>query len=129
MLLDYETPVWTDVDWKNPAISWLQFDCESSVVTEPCMANFAIITKPARMPPLDYFRIGLDKYPEKATTMVVQVDDIFPRTDNKYYDTLVDKVGKLELKSVPDKFWKQWQHLSGLHPLGIDVFFTRYRKC
>ena len=40
-LLDYKTPVWTDVDWKNPAINWLQFDCESSVVTEPCMANFA----------------------------------------------------------------------------------------
>ena len=40
-LLDDETPVWTDVDWMNPAINWLQFDCESRVVTEPCMANFA----------------------------------------------------------------------------------------
>ena len=70
--LDYETPVWTDVDWKNPAINWLQFDCDSSILTEPCMANFAIITKPVGMPPLDYFRIGSNKYSEKTTTMVVQ---------------------------------------------------------
>ena len=123
-LLDYETPVWTDLDWKNPAIHWLQFDCQSSVVTEPCMANFAIITKPAGMPPLDYFSIGPDKYAEKATTMVVQVDDIIPRTDNKYYNPLVDKFGHLELKGIPNRFWKQWQQLSGLYPLGVDIFFT-----
>jgi alpha-D-ribose 1-methylphosphonate 5-triphosphate synthase subunit PhnH len=123
-LLDYETPVWTDVDWKNPAINWLQFDCDSCVVTEPCMANFAIITKPTGMPPLDYFRIGPHKYPEKATTMVVQVDDILPSKVNKCSDILVDKVGQLELVGIPNRFWKQWQHLSSLHPLGIDIFFT-----
>lgn len=39
--------------------------------------------------------------------MVVQVDDILPRTDNKYYDTSVDKVGQLasrigDLVVLPD---------------------------
>jgi alpha-D-ribose 1-methylphosphonate 5-triphosphate synthase subunit PhnH len=123
-LLDYETPVWTDVDWKNPAINWLQFDCESCIVTEPCMANYAIITKPAGMPALDYFMIGSDKYPEKATTMVIQVDDILPSTDNKYSNIFFEKTAQLELKGVPDKFWNQWQYLSDMYPLGIDIFFT-----
>jgi alpha-D-ribose 1-methylphosphonate 5-triphosphate synthase subunit PhnH len=123
-LLDYETPVWTDVDWMSPAIYWLQFDCESSVVTEPCMANFAIVTKPASMPDLDYFRVGRYGYPEKATTMIVQVDDIVPGAYNTYSNIFFDRTAQLELRGVPDKFWNQWQYISGLYPLGIDIFFT-----
>jgi alpha-D-ribose 1-methylphosphonate 5-triphosphate synthase subunit PhnH len=49
-LLACETPVWTDVERKSPAISWLQFGCGGAVVTESCMANFAIVTKPATVP-------------------------------------------------------------------------------
>ncbi len=45
-LIDFEGPAWIDVDWRNPAIDWLQFDCESNVVTEPCMASFAIVNQP-----------------------------------------------------------------------------------
>ena len=123
-LLDDETPVWTDVDPMGPAINWLQLDCGSSVVTEPCMANFAIITRPATMPALEYFRVDRYEYPEKATTMVVQVDDILPGKDNKYSHISVDKNAQLELKGVPNKFWNQWQQLSDLYSLGIDVFFT-----
>ena len=123
-LLEYETPVWTDVDRKSPAISWLQVECESSVVTEPCLADFAIITKPGSMPDLDYFRTDPKKYPEKATTIVVQVDDILPVTDNKYFDIFLGRDGQLELNGVPKKFRNQWQSLSGLYPLDIDIFFT-----
>ena len=94
-LLDYETPVWTDVDWNSPAIYWLQVDCESSVVTEPCMANFAIVTKPGNMPDLDYFRVGRYEYPEKATTIIVQVDDILPGTDSTYSNIFGGKTAQL----------------------------------
>jgi alpha-D-ribose 1-methylphosphonate 5-triphosphate synthase subunit PhnH len=123
-LLDYETPVWTDVDWISPAISWLQFDCESSVVTEPCMANFAIVTKPASMPDLDYFRVDRYEYYKNATTLIIQVDDILPRASYKNSNIYFEKTAQLELKGVPDKFWDRWQYLSGLYPLGIDIFFT-----
>jgi phosphonate C-P lyase system protein PhnH len=89
-LLDYETPVWTDVDRKSPAISWLQSGCGGAVVTETCMANFAIITKPAAMPALDRFRVGQYEYPDKATTIVVQVDDILPSPVNRYSEEKYD---------------------------------------
>ena len=51
-LLGRETPVWIDIDQQRSAVSWLQYFCQSSVVTEPCMANVAIITKPVAMPDL-----------------------------------------------------------------------------
>jgi alpha-D-ribose 1-methylphosphonate 5-triphosphate synthase subunit PhnH len=76
------------------------------------------------MPPLDYFRVARVEYPEKATTVVVQVDDILPRADNKYSEISLDPSTHLEFKSVPDNFWQQWQQLSQKYPLGIDIFFT-----
>ena len=124
MLLDFETTVWTDIDWRSPAIGWLQLCCGCSVVTESCMANFAIITKPANMPALDYFRIDRNEYPERPTTMVVQVDDILPAVYEHYSNSFVDNTARLEYKGVADIFWDQWSQLSLLHPLGIDIFFT-----
>ena len=123
-LLGYETPVWTDIELNNPAISWLQVGCKSSIVTEPCMAYYAIITKPASIPALDYFRIGPYEYPEKETTLIVQVDDIIPGTGQDHSNVLVYKTAWLEIKGITDKFWHQWRQLSRLNPLGINIFFT-----
>ncbi|CAB1077425.1 hypothetical protein D1AOALGA4SA_5214 [Olavius algarvensis Delta 1 endosymbiont] len=123
-LLARETPVWIDIDQQNSAVSWLQNRCQSSVVTEPCMANFAIVTRPDNMPDLEYFRVGTYDYPEKATTVLIQVEDILP--DIAYSATGIgfDQRPQLELKGLSERFWHQWRRLSGRHPLGIDVFIT-----
>jgi alpha-D-ribose 1-methylphosphonate 5-triphosphate synthase subunit PhnH len=123
-LLNEGIPAWTDVDWRSPAISWLQFGCGCSVVTQPSMASFALITQPASMPPLDYFRIGRYQYSEKATTMIIQVHDIIAAPADKYSNILKNKTARLELKGVSENFWYQWRQLSRLHPLGMDIFFT-----
>jgi len=123
-LLDRETPVWIDIDQQSSAVSWLQYCCQSSVVTEPCMANFAIVTQPLNMPDLENFRIGTYEYPENATTLLVQVDDILPGAEYQKSGIGVDQRAHLELRGLPDHFWHQWRQLSGRHPLGIDVFIT-----
>ena len=123
-LLGYETPVWTDADLNSPAISWLQLGCESSVVTETCMAYYAIITKPACMPALNFFRIGPFEYPEKETTIIVQVDDIIPATGTDHSNVVTYKTAWLEFKGITEKFWIQWRQLSRLNPPGINIFIT-----
>jgi alpha-D-ribose 1-methylphosphonate 5-triphosphate synthase subunit PhnH len=45
-----ETTVWSDLNWSFPLIEWFQFQCGCSIVTEPCMASLALITKPIAMP-------------------------------------------------------------------------------
>ncbi len=123
-LLDCETPVWTDIDWDSPAISWLLFGCNSNIVTEPCMADFVLVTDPASMPDLNYFRIARCEYPEKATTMIVQVEDILPSSECDSSYIPLGKSPRLKLKGIPNSFYYQWQQLSSLYPCGIDVFFT-----
>jgi alpha-D-ribose 1-methylphosphonate 5-triphosphate synthase subunit PhnH len=122
--LEYETPVWTDIEFRSSAISWLQIACGSSVVTEPSMAHFALITNPETMPALDDFRIGSNQSLEYATTIIVQVDDILPTAGKHHFNIFIDNAIQLELKGIPDKFWYQWRQLSILDPLGIDIFFT-----
>ena len=123
-LLDGDTPVWTDIDWPNPAISWLQFACGSSIVTELCMAKFVIITRPAAMPSLEFFRVGRHELQEKATTILVQVDDIYSESDNEGIRIDGCTAAGLKLKGVADIFWYQWRRLSRLHPFGMDIFFA-----
>jgi alpha-D-ribose 1-methylphosphonate 5-triphosphate synthase subunit PhnH len=123
-LLDRETPVWIDIDQHSAAVSWLQHCCQSSVVTELCMANFAIVTKPVNMPDLEYFRVGTSDYPENATTVLIQVDDILPDVANRTIGIGFDQRPRLVPQGLSEQFWQQWRQLSGRHPLGIDIFIT-----
>ena len=43
-------------------------------VTEPQQASFAIIADPAHAPPFDDFSLGTGEYPDRSTTLVLQVE-------------------------------------------------------
>mgnify|MGYP000131453347 FL=1 len=123
-LLDDETPLWTDLSWNCTAVNWFQIHCGCSVVTEPCMAHFALITRPADMPLLDDFKIGDEEHPESAATLIIQVEG--------FNDPNVKILGGSGIKStthfapagIPKIFWQQWQLQAALFPLGVDIFFT-----
>lgn len=74
-LLDYETPVWLD-----PALSrapdvarWLRFHTGARVTGDPALAAFAIIADTAQTPPFDVFSLGTAEYPDRSTTLVLEV--------------------------------------------------------
>ena len=74
-LADYETPVWLDdVLAQNPAVAeWLRFETGAPITDDPSDAVFAIISDPARMPPLDRFPLGTVDYPDRSTTLILQI--------------------------------------------------------
>jgi alpha-D-ribose 1-methylphosphonate 5-triphosphate synthase subunit PhnH len=123
-LLADETPLWTDLSWNVSAVNWFQFQCGCSIVTEPCMARFALITRPTAMPPLDNFRIGDEAHPQSAATLIVQVERF-----NAYHGKILSGPGvkaatHFAPEGIPPKFWEQWQLQAAFFPLGVDVFFT-----
>ena len=74
-LLDYETPVWLD-----PALAavpevaeWIRFNAGARVTADPRQAAFAVIADPACAPPFEQFALGTDEYPDRSTTLVLQV--------------------------------------------------------
>jgi len=119
-----EAPLWADLSWNSSAISWFQFHCGCSIVTEPCMAHYALITRPEVMPPLNTFKIGGNKHPESATTLIVQVEQ-FNNDKGKILSVPGMKTTThFAPEGIPPKFWEQWQFLAASSPLGMDVFFT-----
>jgi alpha-D-ribose 1-methylphosphonate 5-triphosphate synthase subunit PhnH len=123
-LLDNETPLWTDLSWDSSAIDWFQFHCGCSVVTEPCMAHFALITQSAAMPPLDHFNIGDDQHPESAATLIVQVERFNDHQVKILSGPGIKTTVHFGPSGIQPAFWEEWQLQAALFPLGVDVFFT-----
>jgi len=123
-LLDYETPLWTDLDWDNAAIGWLQFHCGCSIVTEPCMASYALITNPSSMPALDEFRIGDDEHPEAGSTLIIQIDVFAADSGRIGLGSGIQDRLRPAVSGIPNDFWQQRHAQTGLLPRGVDLFFT-----
>jgi alpha-D-ribose 1-methylphosphonate 5-triphosphate synthase subunit PhnH len=123
-LFDDETPLWTDLSWNSSAVSWFQSQCGCSVVTEPCMAHFALITQPSAMPSLDDFKIGDEEHPESAATLIIQVDHFNDDNHKILSGPGIKTTTHFSPGGIRPQFWKEWQLQAALFPLGVDVFFT-----
>jgi alpha-D-ribose 1-methylphosphonate 5-triphosphate synthase subunit PhnH len=75
VLLDQDTPVWLDEHLAAaPEVAgWLRFRTGAPVVQEPGLSAFALIGDPARLPAFDRFNQGSAEYPDRSTTLVLQV--------------------------------------------------------
>src|SRR5262249_48535997 len=75
-LLDYETPVWLDAPLANaqPVADWIPVPNGARVTDDPQAAAFAFLADPKRVPAFDAFAIGTAEYPDRSTTLVLQVE-------------------------------------------------------
>ena len=76
-LVDYESPLWLDAAARQPAVvEYLRFHCGCPLVDDPARAAFALVAEPRAMPPLSAFHQGSDEYPDRSTTVIVQVPNL-----------------------------------------------------
>jgi len=74
-LADYETPVWVDAMFAAvPAVAeWIRFQTGAPIVKDARDAAFALIADPLALPDFDSFAVGTEDYPDRSTTVIVQV--------------------------------------------------------
>ena len=74
-LLDYETPFWLDqaLAEASEVAAWIRFHTGAPQIADPARAAFAFVSAPAAMPPFDAFSAGSIEYPDRSTTLVLQV--------------------------------------------------------
>ena len=77
-LCDHDTPIWLDAGLRSAAsvIAWLRFHCGSTIVDDPRAAAFALASAPSELPPFDRFNPGMPDYPDRSTTIVLQVESL-----------------------------------------------------
>ena len=74
-LCDHDTPLWLDPALKQAAAvaSWLGFHTGAPLANTPADAHFAVVADPASLIAFENFAQGTQEYPDRSTTLILQV--------------------------------------------------------
>lgn len=74
-LCDHDTPVWLDAALRanDDVALWLRFHCGCPLVDDRHDAAFAFASDIEDLPPFEAFSLGTAEYPDRSTTVVLQV--------------------------------------------------------
>lgn len=122
-LLDLDTPVWLDANLPQ-ASDFFRFHCGTPLVDSPCNSRFAFITDLRQLPALTEFDMGTPDFPERSTTLVIEVPDLVDGPGLQLRGPGIRKVSYLRIGGISADFWRQRADIAPLFPLGIDLIFT-----
>jgi alpha-D-ribose 1-methylphosphonate 5-triphosphate synthase subunit PhnH len=121
-LLDHDTPLWLDRAADGPAVrDFLRFQCGCPLVARAADSRFAVLADAATMPPLADFALGDAAYPERSTTVILQVAGL--RTDGalRLRGPGIAERTALGVDGLPARFWPEWAANGERFPCGVDV--------
>ena len=77
-LFDHDTPVWLDARMSETSYvaKWLKFHTSAPVIADSSISSFALIGDPQNLPALDRFAFGSNEYPDRSTTLILQVESL-----------------------------------------------------
>lgn len=124
-LADYETPLWLDAAFAAApkAADWIRFHTGAPVVSAPDQAAFALIADARAMPDFARFAQGTSEYPDRSTTVIVQIDAF-----NGGAITLkgpgIRTTHAFAASPLPSDFAARLRDKRALFPRGIDLVFV-----
>lgn len=122
-LLDYETPLWLDAALsETPDVTrWIRFHTGARVTADPRQAAFAFIADPARAPAFDSFALGTPEYPDRSTTIVLQVEQFGSGQPLALRGPGIADSVSLSAQPLPPDFLDRLAANHALFPRGVDV--------
>ena len=124
-LCDFQTPVWLAPDFRTPAIeSYLRFHTGANLSASPGQAAFAFATGGQGLPGLQGFSAGTLEYPDRSTTLVLQVRDLSNTGPVTLSGPGIDGTTRLAVDGLDGGFWAAMSENHGRFPLGADVIFV-----
>lgn len=128
-LLDFETRLWLQPEAAAPAaLDYLRFHCGCPLARHTLDAHFALVAEAATMPPLAAFHPGDPEYPDRAATMIVQVDGLAEEGGVRLAGPGVPGSRRLQVAGLPAEFWMQRIDAQAGYPLGVDILFVTGRR-
>jgi alpha-D-ribose 1-methylphosphonate 5-triphosphate synthase subunit PhnH len=122
-LFDHDTPLWLDADMSATpdAAKWLRFHTSAPIVSDTSVGAFALIADPAALPPLDDFSFGTLEYPDRSTTLILQVDSLTDGPALELRGPGIDGTAMLRAAIKPSDLFDRLSINATLFPRGIDV--------
>ena len=122
-LVDFETPLWLSPELVNgEADAWIRFHCNAPLVSATDEADFAFVADASKLPPFTDFCEGDARYPDRSTTVILQVPSLTGGEAVTLEGPGIDGTIDIALGGVPADFWTQVDANSAQFQLGIDFF-------
>ncbi|KJC60679.1 protein phnH [Bradyrhizobium sp. LTSPM299] len=122
-LFDHDTPIWLDaaMSTTSDVARWLKFHTSAPVIADSSIANFALIGDAGSLPALDRFAFGSNEYPDRSTTLILQVDSLTQGPTFELKGPGIDGTALLQAMIRPRDLFERLTINEALFPRGIDV--------
>ena len=121
-LFDHDTPIWLDdaVSKTSEVARWIKFHTSAPVVADSSISHFALIGDATTLPDLGRFSFGTNEYPDRSTTLILQVDSLTQGAAFELRGPGIDGAAILQARIKPELFERLAVNVA-LFPRGIDV--------
>ncbi|MGJ8528922.1 phosphonate C-P lyase system protein PhnH [Maritalea sp.] len=125
-LCDFDSTVWLDENLaqNDDARKFIAFHTSAPIVESKKDAQFALISEPTLIGNLSDFALGTDEYPDRSTTLIIQVDALANQNDVRLSGPGIEFTTDLNVAGLPNDFWTQAQANNQLFPRGLDFIFA-----
>jgi len=125
-LVDYETPFWLDAPLAaaSEVARFISFHTGARLTTDPAAAAFAFVAAPFTMPPFATFAQGSAEYPDRSTTLVLQVTHLAESDGMTLRGPGIAGTRRLAASPLPADFLAQLAENRAQFPRGIDILLV-----
>jgi len=121
-LLDHDTPVWLSPGLTAAAVpGWLAFHTGAPITAEKAAARFAFVERGAVFPSFSLFATGSQEYPDRSTTLVVELPTLSGGMSLRLSGPGIDGETIVAPLGLPEIFLSLWNDNRAMFPRGIDL--------
>lgn len=125
-LCDADTTLWIDpvIGAESAARSWFTFQTGTRLTSAIADATFALVVQPKKMPGIASMEQGSAEYPDRSTTLVIQVDRLSEGGGLVLEGPGIETTVTLGVEPLPAFFREAWVENNARFPRGVDVVFA-----
>jgi alpha-D-ribose 1-methylphosphonate 5-triphosphate synthase subunit PhnH len=125
-LFDHDTPVWIDAPLaaSETVASWLRFNTGCPIVGDSDQCAFALVSDTTALPPLETFALGTPDYPDRSTTLIVQVPTLTSGAELTLSGPGIRGTACLRVGGLPEDFIARNAANRALFPRGVDLLLV-----
>lgn len=129
-LADADTPLWLSPSLAGSAFArWLSFQTGAPLVTDRLEAMFAFAAREDALSDFSGFSLGSDAYPDRSTTLVIEVDALCGGAPLLAEGPGIDGVAPLSPRGLPAGFLEERAMNRSLYPRGTDLVLVSGSDC
>jgi alpha-D-ribose 1-methylphosphonate 5-triphosphate synthase subunit PhnH len=122
-LFDHDTPLWLDPRMsETPDVTkWLKFHTGAPLIPDSTICSFALFADAQALPALDRFAFGSSEYPDRSTTLILQIESLTQGPSFELRGPGIDGTAVLQAMIQPADLFERLAVNADLFPRGIDV--------